>query len=66
MGIQFISKGQNYFNAIVKDSVTNETLIGATVLETGTNNGATTDLNGKVKLPISKSGDFKFTYRAGR
>ncbi len=61
MGIQFISKGQNYFNAIVRDSLTNETLIGATVLETGTNNGATTDLNGKVKLPISKSGDFKFT-----
>jgi outer membrane receptor for ferrienterochelin and colicins len=56
-----ITKAQNYFSAIVKDSLTNEPLIGATVIEKGTTNGATTDINGNVKFAVTKTGEVNFT-----
>lgn len=53
--------GQNNFNAIVRDSVSNEVLIGATVFETGTQNGSTTNVDGKVSFPVSKLGSVSIT-----
>jgi len=55
------SFAQNYFKAIIKDSITNEILIGATIIEKGTTNGASTDAEGKVKFIVSKTGDVTFT-----
>src|SRR6185436_10101831 len=49
------------FNAIVKDSLTKEPIIGATVIEQGTTNGAATDINGNVKFAVTKTGDVNFT-----
>lgn len=40
-------------SGIVSDASTGETLIGASVVETGTNNGITTDLDGKFNLQIT-------------
>lgn len=40
--------GQNTFNAIVKDSETKESLVGATVIVQGTTIGSSTDPNGLV------------------
>lgn len=42
--------GQNTFKAIVKDSLTNEVLIGATAVLKGTTNGSSADLNGKIEI----------------
>ena len=36
-------KAQIYFEALVKDSLTQEPLIGAIIIEQGTNNGTITD-----------------------
>jgi outer membrane receptor protein involved in Fe transport len=47
---------QHYVTVVVKDSQTKEPLIGATVMEQGTANGATTDINGLVNLQTTKSG----------
>ncbi|MGB0930768.1 MAG: TonB-dependent receptor, partial [Chitinophagales bacterium] len=41
---------QNNFTAIVKDAETNEVLIGVNVVLSGTNNGTTTDIDGKAVL----------------
>ena len=40
-------------NGVVKDLKTGEALIGATVLEQGTSNGAITDINGAYSLRVS-------------
>ena len=42
--------GQNTFKAVIKDSDTKETLIGATALLKGTTKGGTADLNGLVTI----------------
>jgi outer membrane receptor for ferrienterochelin and colicins len=42
--------GQNTFNAIVKDSETKESLVGATVIVQGTTIGSITDPNGLVQV----------------
>ena len=42
--------GQNTFQAVIKDSHTKESLIGATAVLDGTTTGASTDLNGLVKI----------------
>lgn len=42
--------GQNTFNAVIKDAVTKEPLIGATALLQGTINGASADINGLVEI----------------
>ncbi len=51
---------QNYINLLIKDSISSEILIGATVLEEGTSNGGATDISGKVKFPVSKIGPVTF------
>ena len=47
---------QQNISIVVKDSQTKEPLIGATVMEQGTTNGASTDMNGLAKLQTSKNG----------
>ena len=42
--------GQNTFKAIIKDSLTNEVLIGATAVLKGTTNGASSDVNGMIEI----------------
>jgi outer membrane receptor for ferrienterochelin and colicins len=42
--------GQNTFKAVVKDSETKETLIGATAVVQGTTNGASADVNGMIEI----------------
>lgn len=58
--IQQLTNAQNYFSATIKDSLSDELLIGATVVEQGSNNGASTDINGNIKLAVSKSGNVSF------
>ena len=45
-----IVQAQNIFTATVKDSLTNELLIGSTAVIKGTTNGASADANGKVEI----------------
>lgn len=45
-----VSQAQHTLNAILKDKITSEPIIGATILLKGTTNGATSDANGKVQL----------------
>jgi outer membrane receptor for ferrienterochelin and colicins len=52
---------QSNCTIMVKDSASGESLIGATVLEKGKQNGSLTDLDGKVVLPIATSGKITFT-----
>ena len=47
---------QHYVRVIVKDSHTKEALIGATVLEKGSTNGATTDTTGLANVQTDKTG----------
>lgn len=54
-------KAQIYFEALVKDSLTQEPLIGAIIIEQGTNNGTLTDLSGRAKLAVTKTGNIHFT-----
>jgi len=42
--------GQNTFKATIKDSVSSETLIGASAVLKGTTNGSSADVNGKVEI----------------
>ena len=42
--------GQNTFKAIIKDSESKETLIGATAILQGTTNGASADQNGFIEI----------------
>jgi len=52
-----ITNAQNYFKAKVLDSESNETLIGATLLLKGTNNGVSTDVNGLAILKNIPNGE---------
>jgi iron complex outermembrane receptor protein len=42
--------GQNTFKAVIKDSETKETLIGATAVLQGTTFGATADADGRIEI----------------
>jgi len=59
-----VNFAQNQLNFIVKDSITSELMPGVNVIETGTLNGAATDVNGLAKLKIQKKGfvDFSFQF----
>ena len=45
-----LASGQNTFKAIIKDSESKETLIGATVILQGTTNGSSADQNGFIEI----------------
>ena len=45
-----IAPAQNTFKAIIKDSLTKEPLVGASVVLKGTSSGNTSDINGKVEI----------------
>ncbi len=48
---------------VVRDSMTKEALIGATVLISGTNNGGVCDLNGHYRIPSVSQGKIELTAR---
>lgn len=48
--MSFLANAQNIFKAIIKDSYTNEVLIGSTAVVKGTANGSSADPNGKVEI----------------
>jgi iron complex outermembrane receptor protein len=54
---------QNTFTAVIKDSLTNEPLIGATVILKGTANGAAADVSGKVRLADIPDGEQTFVFK---
>lgn len=60
-GIQQLSNAQIYLNTIVKDSSSNEILVGVSISENGTTNNTVTNLEGKARLPFSRIGDVIFT-----
>lgn len=45
-----VSKAQNTFKAVIKDSETKETLIGATAVLQGTTSGVSADINGFIEI----------------
>jgi outer membrane receptor for ferrienterochelin and colicins len=55
------SIAQNSVNIIVRDSATQEALIGATVTENDTKNGSTTDLDGRASFETANAGKRVFT-----
>ncbi len=44
------ANAQNIFKATIKDSLTNEALIGSTAILKGTTNGSSADINGKIEI----------------
>ena len=48
--IPFFANAQNTFKATIKDSLTNEALIGSTAVVKGTTNGSGADLDGKIEI----------------
>jgi outer membrane receptor for ferrienterochelin and colicins len=44
------TNAQNIFKATIKDSLTNEALIGSTAIIKGTTNGGSADVNGKIEI----------------
>ena len=48
--IPFFANAQNTFKATIKDSLTNEALIGSTAVVKGTTNGSSADLDGKIEI----------------
>ena len=54
--LQSAAFAQNNVSVVVKDSKTKETLVGATVAESGTSNGAATDVNGLAKFQTNHNG----------
>ncbi len=61
---------QNNFSAgdritiggVILDAASNEPLIGASILEVGTDNGETTDVEGKFSLSVSQNASIKVSY----
>lgn len=49
-------------NGTLTDAETKEPLIGATIRETGTNNGTVTDLDGNYNLDVSPDAELTFSY----
>ena len=48
--VPVFANAQNIFKATIKDSLTNEVLIGSTAVVKGTANGSSADLNGKIEI----------------
>jgi TonB-linked SusC/RagA family outer membrane protein len=59
-GILLAQKAQ--VNGVVTDSETRETMVGVTVLEKGTQNGTTTDINGAFRLSVQKAAVLVFSF----
>lgn len=57
------SFAQERLNVIVKDSLTKELLIGATVSEKGTTNAAATDIQGSATINFSVPGSYSITVK---
>ena len=53
-----VSYGQGKLAGVIKDSETQETLIGATVMIVGTYKGSATDIDGKYLIEDIKKGDY--------
>jgi outer membrane receptor for ferrienterochelin and colicins len=58
-----ITRGQNIFRAIIKDSETKELLVGATVIVQGTTIGSITDPNGLVHITNIPNGKQVIIFR---
>ena len=54
---------QNTFKAVIKDSETNEPLIGATAILSGTTTGATADIDGLITLTDIPNGKQVIEFR---
>jgi TonB-dependent starch-binding outer membrane protein SusC len=52
LGAHVMAEAQRTIKGVVKDIESSETLIGATVLEKGTSNGAVTDIDGNFTLKV--------------
>lgn len=59
--VSSFSFAQNKVSGTVKDA-NGEPLIGVSVMEVGTNNGAVTDVNGKYTLSVKPGAKLKLTY----
>ncbi|HKK61469.1 MAG TPA: carboxypeptidase-like regulatory domain-containing protein [Bacteroidales bacterium] len=57
-----LSQNHVRINGIVKDSITGEVLIGATILDTVTKKGTITDYNGYFNLTVSVPASLKISY----
>ncbi len=57
-----IAVAQTTVNGTITDSETGEALIGATILEKGTNNGTITDINGAFSLNVSSGATLVISY----
>lgn len=53
---------QNTFRAVVKDSITHETLIGVSAVVEGTLNGSNSDANGNIEIKNIPGGDVKIIF----
>ncbi len=56
------SFSQNIFKAILKDSTTQETLVGATAVLKGTSNGASSNSNGEITINNIPDGEQTIVY----
>lgn len=56
------SYSQNTFNAIIKDSLTNEPLIGVTAVLKGTTNGVNSDIKGEILLTGIPDGEQSISF----
>ena len=61
VGLASFSYGQKTITGTVKDA-TGEALIGATVIEQGTTNGTTSDIDGNFKLIVKENAVLVFSY----
>ena len=57
--LSFQAFGQGVIQGVVKDSLTNETLVGANIFVTGTALGAATDIEGDYKISYVPAGNIK-------
>ncbi len=58
--ISSLANAQSEFRAVIRDSASNEPLLGATITEEGTTNGASSDEAGRVKVSVTGTGAVAF------
>lgn len=63
MLINSVAYSQNTFNTVIKDSIANELLSGATANLKGTSNGASADKEGKITINNIPNGKQKIVFR---
>lgn len=56
------ASGQNIFKAILKDSITNETIVGVSAFVKGTTNGTSSNSNGEVTLSNISNGEIAIVF----